>query len=198
MARYILGHATLKHWPYIHQYKFSVLTWNLSLFAISHQFTVHSCPDEIHETPREHNCYFFQFPSNCGIPQYESLPHQSPFFPSLFDSPPLWWGFGRKRDSAGAVGGSGALSFGLQTGTRGWFGSSQRRGRPPPDPLVQKYFLNNGVRNLDGQRGRGFLLIPILFFNFLPLQRRHLVLFAWLRQQNRHTMFGQRKSAEHV
>ena len=120
-------------------------------------------------TPRA-QLLFFQFPSNCGFPQYDSLQHQIPFFPdfpALFDSSPLWWGFGRKWDGAGAVAGSWASSFGFLIGTRGWLGSSQRCGWTPPDPFVKN--ISSIIKSETWQRNRRFLFFLIPFLYFLPL-----------------------------
>jgi len=75
------------------------------------------------------------------IPQFDS-PHQMPFspdFPAAFDSPPLWWGFGRKWGGAGAVGGSKAHSgfrSELKVKKR-----SRRCGWPPADPTCSGIFV---------------------------------------------------------
>lgn len=109
---------------------------------------------------------FLQFPSNCVFPQYDSLPHQIPFFPGSlwFPSTPMgiwqkmrwrWSGQWKLSSVIWALDWNSRL---IRIQSEMWMNSTW--------PTWYKYSMNNGV--IESQRRRNVLLFPILFSTSFP------------------------------
>lgn len=182
MSCHNLGYATLKHRTFIDHHKLILTIYNNPSLHCAFPPRWDSW-----NIPRR-QLLFCQFLSNCGIPQYDSLPHRMPFFPHFaalwFPSTlmRIWqikrrcWLSQRKLSSV-----SWALDWTsrlIRIQSELWVTSAW--------PTCSKY-LNDG-----SETGEASGCFPTPFLFFLPLHSRHLVPFARLGEYIWLPLVGQR------